>query len=161
MESMNKKPLLVLVDGSAVFHRGYHAIPHLSNKEGLPTNAVFGFANIMLKVVNELKPEYVIVAWDKNGDTFRKEWYPEYKATRAKQPDDLYAQIPLTRELVEALNLPWIELQGYEADDIIGTLAKKAEARGDLDIVIATGDKDQLQLVDQQTVVDMFNPAGA
>jgi len=157
---MNKKPLLVLVDGSAVFHRGYHAIPHLSNKEGLPTNAVLGFANIMLKVINGLKPTYVIVAWDKNGNTFRKEWYPEYKATRTKQPDDLYAQIPTTRELVEALNLPWLELEGYEADDIIGTLAKQAEKRGDLEIVIATGDKDQLQLVDQQTVVDMFNPRG-
>jgi DNA polymerase-1 len=157
---MNKKPLLVLVDGSAVFHRGYHAIPHLSNKEGLPTNAVFGFANIMLKVINDLKPTYVIVAWDKNGDTFRKEMYPEYKATRTKQPDDLYAQIPTTRELVEALRLPWVELQGYEADDIIGTLARQAEERGDLEIVIATGDKDQLQLVDKQTVVDMFNPRG-
>jgi 5'-3' exonuclease len=108
---MNKKPLLVLVDGSAVFHRGYHAIPHLSNKLGEPTNAVLGFTNIMLKVINGLKPEYVIVAWDKSdATTFRKQMYPEYKATRQKQPDDLYAQIPATRELVEALNLPWIEL---------------------------------------------------
>src|SRR6266550_1994433 len=112
-----KKPLLVLVDGSAVFHRGYHAIPHLSNKEGLPTNAVFGFATILLKVMQDLKPEYVIVTWDKGDETvFRKELYPEYKATRKKQPDDLYAQIPLTRELVEALKLPWIELGGFEAD---------------------------------------------
>ncbi|MDB5179108.1 MAG: polymerase [Patescibacteria group bacterium] len=157
---MNKKPLLVLVDGSAVFHRGYHAIPHLSNKEGLPTNAVLGFANIMLKVIGSLKPDYVIVTWDKSSKTFRNEWYPEYKATRMKQPDDLYAQIPTTRELVEALNLPWIELENYEADDIIGTLARQAEERGDLEIVIATGDKDQLQLIDKATVVDMFNPRG-
>jgi DNA polymerase-1 len=158
---MNKKPLLVLVDGSAVFHRGYHAIPHLSNKLGEPTNAVLGFTNIMLKVINGLKPEYVIVAWDKSDETtFRKAMYPEYKATRKKQPDDLYAQIPATRELVEALNLPWIELGGYEADDIIGTLARQAEERGDLEIVIATGDKDQLQLIDKATVVDMFNPRG-
>jgi DNA polymerase-1 len=158
---MNKKPLLVLVDGSAVFHRGYHAIPHLSNKLGEPTNAVLGFTNIMLKVINGLKPEYVIVAWDKSdATTFRKQMYPEYKATRQKQPDDLYAQIPATRELVEALNLPWIELGGYEADDIIGTLARQAEERGDLEVVIATGDKDQLQLVDEKTVVDMFNPRG-
>ncbi|HUD11931.1 MAG TPA: DNA polymerase I [Candidatus Saccharimonadia bacterium] len=155
-----KKPLLVLVDGSAVFHRGYHAIPHLSNKDGLPTNAVLGFANIMLKVIGSLKPKYVIIAWDKSSKTFRKEWYPEYKATRAKQPDDLYAQIPTTKELVEALNLPWVELENYEADDIIGTLARQAEERGDLDIVIATGDKDQLQLIDRSTVVDMFNPRG-
>src|SRR3954466_6290631 len=155
-----KKPLLVLIDGSAVFHRGYHAIPHLSTREGIPTNATLGFANIFFKVMESLKPEYVIVTWDKNGHTFRNEMYSEYKATRTKQPDDLYAQIPATRELVEALNLPWIELENYEADDIIGTLARQAEERGDLEIVIATGDKDQLQLIDKQTVVDMFNPRG-
>jgi DNA polymerase-1 len=150
---MTKKPLLVLVDGSAVFHRGYHAIPHLSNKEGLPTNAVFGFATILLKVMQDLKPQYVIVAWDKDSQTFRKEMYPEYKATRKKQPDDLYAQIPTTHELVDALNLPWIELAGFEADDIIGTLAKQAEDRGGLETVIVTGDLDELQLVDHNTRV--------
>jgi DNA polymerase-1 len=155
-----KKPLLVLVDGSAVFHRGYHAIPHLSTRDGEPTNAVLGFANIMFKIMESLKPDYVVITWDKSGHTFRNDMYPEYKATRTKQPDDLYAQIPTTRELVEALNLPWVELQNYEADDIIGTLAKQAEERGDLDIVIATGDKDQLQLIDKSTVVDMFNPRG-
>jgi len=83
---------------------------------------------------------------------------PGVQGYRVKQPDDLYAQIPATRELVAALNLPWIELDNYEADDIIGTLAKQAEERGDLEIVIATGDKDQLQLIDKSTVVDMFNP---
>lgn len=155
-----KKPLLVLVDGSAVFHRGYHAIPHLSTRDGTPTNAVLGFANIMYKVLETRKPDYVVITWDKNGDTFRKKLYPEYKATRSKQPDDLYAQIPTTREFVEAMNMPWIELDHYEADDIIGTLAKQAEQRGDLDIIIATGDKDQLQLIDKLTVVDMFNPRG-
>jgi DNA polymerase-1 len=149
-----KKPLLVLVDGSAVFHRGYHAIPHLSNKEGLPTNAVYGFTTILLKVLGDLKPQYVIVAWDKGDETtFRKQKYPEYKATRKKQPDDLYAQIPTTRELVGALNLPWIELGGYEADDIIGTLAAQAEKRGGLETIIVTGDLDELQLVDANTRV--------
>jgi len=155
-----KKPLLVLVDGSAVFHRGYHAIPHLTTRDGVPTNAVLGFANIIFKIFETLKPEYIIITWDKSSKTFRKVWYPEYKANRTKAPDDLYAQIPVTRELVEALNLPWIELENYEADDIIGTLARQAEERGDLDIVIATGDKDQLQLIDKSTVVDMFNPRG-
>ena len=157
---MSKKPILVLVDGSAVFHRGYHAIPHLSTRDGIPTNAVLGFANIIFKVMESLKPTYVVIAWDKSSKTFRKDMYADYKATRTKQPDDLYAQIPTTRELVEALNLPWIELENYEADDIIGTLAKQAEERGDLEIVIATGDKDQLQLIDKATVVDMFNPRG-
>jgi len=160
MTKAGKKPLLVLVDGSAIFHRGYHAIPHLSNKEGLPTNAVYGFALILLKIIENLKPEYAIVTWDKSSDTFRKDMYPEYKAHRIKQPDDLYAQIPTTHELVDALALPWIELDKFEADDIIGTLARQAEKRGDLEIVIATGDKDQLQLVDENTVVDLFNPRG-
>lgn len=155
-----KKPLLVLIDGSAVFHRGYHAIPHLSTREGIPTNATLGFANIFFKVMESLKPQYVVVTWDKNGHTFRNEMYPEYKATRTKQPDDLYAQIPYTRELVEALNIPWVELEGFEADDIIGTFARQAEELGGIDIVIATGDKDQLQLIDKSTVVDMFNPRG-
>ncbi len=153
-----KKPILVLVDGSAVFHRGYHAIPHLSTRDGIPTNAVLGFANIMLRILGDLKPTYAIVAWDKSSDTFRRDQYPEYKATRIKQPDDLYAQIPTTRELVEALRIPWIEIDKYEADDIIGTLARQAEDLGGLEIVIATGDKDQLQLIDKSTVVDMFNP---
>ncbi len=160
MSKSGKKPLLVLIDGSAIFHRGYHAIPHLSNKEGLPTNAVYGFALILLKIIESLKPDYAIVTWDKSSDTFRKDMYPEYKAHRIKQPEDLYAQIPTTHELVDALALPWIELDKYEADDIIGTLARQAEKRGDLDIIIATGDKDQLQLVDENTVVDIFNPRG-
>ncbi len=160
MMKAGKKPLLVLVDGSAIFHRGYHAIPHRSNKEGLPTNAVYGFALILLKIIENLKPDYAIVTWDKSSDTFRKDMYPEYKAHRIKQPEDLYAQIPTTHELVDALALPWIELDKYEADDIIGTLARQAEKRGDLEIVIATGDKDQLQLVDENTVVDLFNPRG-
>lgn len=155
-----KKPLLVLIDGSAVFHRGYHAIPHLSTREGIPTNATLGFANIVFKVMESLKPTHVIVTWDKSSKTFRNEMYPEYKATRVKAPDDLYAQMPYTKELVGALNLPWIELENYEADDIIGTLARQAEELGGIDIVIATGDKDQLQLIDKSTVVDMFNPRG-
>jgi DNA polymerase-1 len=160
MSKSGKKPLLVLVDGSALFHRGYHAIPHLSNKDGIPTNAVYGFALILLKVIQELKPEYAIITWDKSSDTFRKDMYPEYKAHRVKQPEDLYAQIPTTHELVDALALPWVELDKFEADDIIGTLARQAEKRGDLETVIVTGDKDQLQLVDENTVVDIFNPSG-
>jgi DNA polymerase-1 len=157
---MSKKPLLVLVDGSALFHRGYHAIPHLSNKEGVPTNAVYGFALILLKALQELKPTYAIITWDKSSKTFRNDMYPQYKAHRVAMPDDLRQQIPTTHELVDALALPWIELENYEADDIIGTLAAQAEKRGDLDIVIVTGDKDQLQLIDEHTVVDMFNPRG-
>jgi DNA polymerase-1 len=150
--SMAKKDRLVLVDGSAVFHRGYHAIPHLSNAEGIPTNATYGFTTILLKVLADLKPKYAIVTWDKSSDTFRKQLYPEYKAHRKKQPDDLYAQIPYTREVTEALGLPWIELDNYEADDIIGTLGRQARPHG-LETIIVTGDLDELQLIDEHTRV--------
>jgi len=149
---MAKKDRLVLVDGSAVFHRGYHAIPHLSNSEGVPTNATFGFTTILLKVLADLKPKYAIVTWDKSSATFRKELYPEYKAHRKKQPDDLYAQIPYTRQVTEALGLPWIELDNYEADDIIGTLGRQAE-KHHLETIIVTGDLDELQLIDENTKV--------
>lgn len=148
MPKQSKK--LVLVDGNALFHRAYHAIPHLSNAEGLPTNAVYGFATILLKMLADLKPDYAIVAWDKSEETFRKKMYPEYKAHRVKAPDDLYAQIPLVKEMIAALNLPFIELGGYEADDIIGTLA--AQAKG-LQTIIVTGDLDELQLIDEDTRV--------
>lgn len=149
---MAKKERLVLVDGSAVFHRGYHAIPHLSNAAGVPTNATLGYSTILLRVLSDLKPKYAIVAWDKSGDTFRKDMFPAYKAHRKKQPDDLYAQIPDTKEVTEALGIPWLELAKYEADDIIGTLARKAEERG-METIIVTGDKDEFQLIDDNTQV--------
>ena len=153
MASKNsQKDRLVLVDGSAVFHRGYHAIPHLSNAAGIPTNATYGFTMILLKMLADLKPKYAIVTWDKSGDTFRKDLYPAYKAHRKKQPDDLYAQIPYAREVTEALGLPWIELAKYEADDIIGTLGRQAEKQG-LETIIVTGDLDELQLIDTNTKV--------
>ncbi|HSX14326.1 MAG TPA: DNA polymerase I [Candidatus Saccharimonadales bacterium] len=147
---MAKKDKLVLVDGSAVFHRAYHAIPHLTNSKGEPTNAVYGFTMMLLKVLSDLKPTYAIVAWDKSSKTFRKDMYKEYKANRVKQPDDLYEQIPATREVVKAMGLPFIEVENYEADDIIGTLAAKA---GKLETIIVTGDLDELQLIDDHTKV--------
>lgn len=151
----SKNKLLVLVDGSAMFHRGYHAMPGLTNAAGEPTNAIYGFTMILLKALEELKPEYVIVTWDKGDETvFRKDIYPQYKAHRKKSPDDLKAQIAPTREVVEALGIPWVELVKYEADDIIGTFSRQAEAlRPDLDVIIVTGDMDELQLVSERTRV--------
>ena len=152
---------LVLVDGSAVFYRGYHALPPtMTNRAGEPTNALYGFSNIFLKMLSDLKPDYVIVAWDKSSQTFRKEMYAEYKATRKATPEDLKAQIPTLKKLVAALNLPFIEMDRYEADDIIGTLAALAEKRGDLETIIVTGDLDELQLVDENTVVRIAKPNG-
>ncbi len=142
-----------------MFYRGYYAIPHLSNKDGLATNAVYGFTTIFLKMLQDLKPKYVIVTWDKSAKTFRKDMYEGYKATRKPMPDDLREQIPLLKELVEGLKLPFVELENFEADDIIGTLAYEAEKRGDLETIIVTGDLDELQLVDENTVVRIAKTA--
>ncbi len=122
---MSQRKKLVLFDGHALLHRGYHAIPYLSTKDGTPTNAVYGFVTIMLKALTDLKPDYVAVAWDLPGKTFRHDLYDAYKGTRKKTDDELIAQMPLTREVVEAFNMPLMECEGYEADDVIGTLAHK------------------------------------
>ncbi len=147
--SMRKK--LVLFDGHALLHRGYHAIPYLSTKDGTPTNAVYGFVTIMLKALTDLKPDYVAVAWDLPGKTFRHDMYPDYKGTRKETDKELIDQMPLTREVVEAFNMPLMEREGYEADDVIGTLAHRYGK--ELDVVIVTGDMDELQLVDDHVKV--------
>ena len=148
---MIKRKKLVIFDGHALVHRGFHAIPHLTTKDGTPTNAVYGFTMMMLLALRELKPDYAIVAWDAPGKTFRHDQYSDYKATRKKAPDELYAQMPLTKELVAAFNIPLIEAPGYEADDIIGTLAKSYQ--DSLDVVVVTGDMDELQLVSENVAV--------
>ena len=148
---MIKRKKLVIFDGHALVHRGFHAIPHLTTKDGTPTNAVYGFTMMMLLALRELKPDYAIVAWDAPGKTFRHDQYSDYKATRKKAPDELYAQMPLTKELVAAFNIPLIEAPGYEADDIIGTLTKSYKDK--LDVVVVTGDMDELQLVSENVAV--------
>lgn len=142
---MNTRKKIVVFDGHALVHRGYHAIPFLTTKDGTPTNAVYGFTMMMLLALREIKPDYAIVAWDAPGKTFRHDQFKDYKATRVKAPDELYAQMPLTKEVVGAFNIPLIESSGYEADDIIGTLTKSYEKSHD--VVVVTGDLDELQLV--------------
>lgn len=148
---MAKRKKLVIFDGHALVHRGYHAIPYLTTKDGTPTNAVYGFTMMMLLALRELKPDYVIVAWDAPGPTFRHTKYKEYKATRVKAPDELYAQMPLTRDVVAAFNIPLVEKEGYEADDVIGTLTK--EYGKTHDVVVVTGDMDELQLVNEHVQI--------
>jgi DNA polymerase-1 len=148
---MSKRKKLVIFDGHALVHRGYHAIPYLTTKDGTPTNAVYGFTMMMLLALRELKPDYVAVAWDAPGKTFRHDQYKEYKATRKKADQELYDQMPLTKEVVAAFNIPLIEKPGFEADDIIGSLSKQYE--GKVDVVIVTGDMDELQLVSDKTTV--------
>jgi DNA polymerase I len=145
---MAKRQKLVLIDGKALFYRAYHAIQHLTNAEGLPTNAVYGFAAMVLKAYADLKPDYVILTWDKakTAMTQRVALYPEYKAKRVRMPDDFHAQIPYIFKLADALRMPVIELDNYEADDIIGALVQQAPK--DIDVIIVTNDRDVFQLLD-------------
>ncbi|HLA25696.1 MAG TPA: DNA polymerase I [Patescibacteria group bacterium] len=146
---MNKKKF-VIIDGNAILHRAFHALPPLKNREGKLVNAAYGFASIFLKTLKDLKPDYIAVAFDLPGKTFRHIEFPEYKAQRAKPPQDLYDQIPLIKEMLDAFNVAIFEKDGYEADDIIGTLARKS---AETENIIITGDLDALQLVDENTKV--------
>ncbi|MBU1178215.1 DNA polymerase I [Patescibacteria group bacterium] len=143
------KRKLVLIDGNALIHRAFHAVPPLTTQKGELVNAAFGFTSVLLKAIKDLNPTHIAVAFDKKAPTFRHKLYKEYKATRKKAPDELYQQIPLVHQIVETFNIPVFELKGYEADDIIGTLSKKVG----IDNVIVTGDMDALQLVDDDTSV--------
>jgi DNA polymerase-1 len=140
---------LYLIDGSSYIYRAYFAIRHLSNSKGQATNAVYGFTNMLLKVIREHAPDHLAVVFDARGPSFRKEIYPEYKANRAAMPEDLVPQIPLIKDLVRAFNLPALELEGYEADDIIATLARKHAAEG-MEVTIVSGDKDLMQVISER-----------
>ncbi len=144
-----------LVDGSAYIYRAYHAVAPLSNSDGLPTHAVFGFLNILKRLIREKNPAYLAVAFDARGPVFRHEMYKDYKANRPPMPEDLVPQIPYIKELVQAMNIPSFETQGVEADDIIATAAKLLSSQG-YRVVVVSGDKDLLQLVDENVV--MWDP---
>jgi DNA polymerase-1 len=141
-----ERPTLTLIDGSSYIFRAYHAIPHLSTSRGVPTNAVYGFTLMLLKALREGEPTHVAIAFDKEARTFRQAIDPAYKANRPPTPLDLVQQFPLIRQVVQALHVPVLELSGYEADDIIATLARRAVAQG-FQVLVITGDKDFMQLV--------------
>ncbi len=142
----DRPPTLYLIDGSAYIYRAFFALPALNNSKGLQTNAIYGFMTTLLKIIREHKPDGLAVAFDEKGPTIRHEKFKEYKAQRPPMPDGMKAQIPYIHRAVEALNIPAVRQAGYEADDLIGTLARQAEHAG-YDIVVVTGDKDMLQLV--------------
>lgn len=146
-----KRSTFVIFDGHALLHRGYHAIPPLTAKDGTPTNGIYGFTSMMLNALKQLKPEYVAVAWDMPGKTFRHDMFDQYKGTRKKIDDDLAVQIPLAADLVKTFSIPLVGVKGYEADDVIGTLANTYKDRHE--VVIVTGDMDELQLVDDNVKV--------
>ena len=149
---MQPKKQLLLIDGTAYIYRAFHAIPHLSNSKGLPTNAVYGFARMLLKVIKDFKTDHIAVAFDVKGPSFRHKMYEEYKAHRPEMPDSLKPQIPYIKELVRALNLPVLELEGYEADDVIGTISRQMKEK-DVEVIIIAADKDMLQLIDDNTTI--------
>lgn len=139
----------VLIDGNSLINRAFYATPPMQSKDGTPTNAVFAFMNMLIKIIGEVSPKYLLVAFDRKEPTFRHKMFAEYKGTRKPMPDDLVVQIPLLKTVLDAINVSHFELAGIEADDIIGTLAKRCP----YDTIIYTGDKDSFQLVDNTTSV--------
>jgi DNA polymerase-1 len=146
---------LYLVDGNAQFHRAYHAIRGLATSRGLPTNATYGFTTMLRKLDADERPTHIGICFDPPGPTFRHERYAEYKANRKRMDDDLAVQLPYVRRVCEVLQIPILELPGYEADDVIATLTAKAVAAG-WRVVVVSGDKDLLQLVSDEVTV--LNP---
>jgi len=146
---------LFLIDGTAFAYRSYYAIRGLTNSKGQPTNAVYGFARLILKILREHNPSHLAVVFDAPGKTFREDMYPEYKANRKETPEDLIAQLPSMDRLLEALNVPILRVEGVEADDVIGALARRGEEQG-YEVAVVTGDKDALQLVTDH--VRVFDP---
>jgi DNA polymerase-1 len=142
-----KRPLLMLIDGPSLVYRGFFALPPLTMSDGTLVNAAFGFLQIVLRGMQDVKPDYAVVTFDLGRPQFRFDAYPDYKAGRPHMPDDLRAQFPIVREICQMMNIPIHELEGYEADDVIGSLAKLATA-ADVDTMIVSGDLDGLQLVD-------------
>ena len=147
-----EKETLYLLDGSSYIYRAYFAIRHLSSPKGFPTNALYGFTQMLLKVMKDRAPAHVAVIFDAGKLTFRNELFPAYKATRNAMPDDLAQQLEPIKQMVRAFNIPALELQGFEADDIIGTIAKKCEALG-MACVVVTGDKDLMQIVSENVTL--------
>jgi DNA polymerase-1 len=145
---------IMLLDGNSLLYRAFYALPLLQTKDGIYTNGVYGFLTMMNRAIRELQPTHILVAFDRDRTTFRNETYSEYKANRSAAPDELGGQFAIIREVLEALNIDYMELQGYEADDIIGTLSLKAEEEG-MECIIVTGDNDTLQLVSDSTRVYM------
>jgi DNA polymerase-1 len=151
---MSDRPKLFLIDGSSYIYRAFYAITHLSNSKGLPTNATYGFTQMLLKVLREHTPDHLGIILDSKAPTFRSEAYKAYKATRPAMPEGLSAQIPYIKKIIEGYRIPTLEMDGYEADDLIGTIARRVELEAD--VIIITGDKDILQLVNDR--IQVYDP---
>ena len=151
---------LVLIDGHSILNRAFYGVPDLSNSEGLHTNAIYGFLNILFKLLEEEKPEYLTVAFDVKAPTFRHEMYPEYKGTRKPMPQELHEQVPVMKQVLHAMGIRTMEQPGLEADDILGTLAKRAEKEG-MDVSLVSGDRDLLQIASDKIKIRIPKTKGA
>ena len=149
---MSQKEKIVLIDGHSILNRAFYGLPVLTNSEGLHTNAVYGFLNILFKVLEEEQAGYVAVAFDLKAPTFRHKMFDGYKGTRKPMPQELHEQVPLMKEMLQAMNVPVMELEGYEADDILGTVSRQMEKQG-LEVTIVSGDRDLLQLATDEILV--------
>lgn len=168
MEADKSKKIFMVIDGSAIIHRAYHAMPAFTTQGGTPTGAVFGFFSMLLKLIQEIKPAYIAVAFDRAAPTFRQKLYVGYQAQRPSVSDDLAGQFEIVREILADIGIPVYEVDGFEADDVIGTIAGRlkfemfreaklpsAERNSKFEIIIVTGDRDMLQLIDSDTKVLM------
>ena len=151
------KDLFLIVDGNSLMHRAFHALP-LMDADGVYTNAVFGFLNMLIKVIQDEGIRYLAVCFDEHGPTFRHEIYPEYKAGRSETPEELKQQFKTIRELLDDMGIQRFSIQGWEADDLLGTLSVKGKEAGVLSVLL-TGDRDALQLVNENTQL-MFTRKG-
>ena len=140
------KETVYLIDGSSYIYRAYHAIRGLTNSKGFPTNAILGFTKMVMKLLADKEPTYLAIVFDSKGPTFRHKIYADYKANRPPMPEDMRVQLPVLKEVAKNLGFKMFELSGYEADDIIGTLARVCEGKG-FSVVMVTGDKDFRQLI--------------
>jgi DNA polymerase-1 len=156
MERKGNKKRLIIIDGNAIVHRAFHALPPLKTKKGELVNAIYGFLLAFFATIKEFEPDYVVATFDFPAPTFRHKKYKLYKATREKAPDELYEQIPKIKEVLESFNIQVLEKQGFEADDLIGTiadLAPRKQIHPEIETIILTGDLDALQLVNKNTKV--------
>src|SRR3989344_8025202 len=145
---------LVLIDGNAILHRAYHALPPLTTKRGEPINAVYGLTSMLLRVIQDLKPTHIAVCFDRKEPTFRHKEFPKYQAQRPVMDKELSGQFEKAKDVLSAMNIPIFEMAGYEADDVIGTLA--SQSTGVDEVVIVTGDRDILQLIDDSRRVRVY-----
>ena len=143
---------ILLIDGHSILNRAFYGIPDLTNSEGRHTGAVYGFLNILFRILDEEKPDYLTVAFDVHEPTFRHKIYSQYKGTRKPMPSELREQVPLIQELLTAMGIKIVSKGGYEADDLLGTLAKKSEQKG-MDVTILSGDRDLLQLATEKVMI--------